>query len=417
MSDAPPRSGLIGPRALFVVGVLLLLLAWALWPGLQGLLGGVNFNRWFMDSHAVLTANDTLRAGLDPMRPNPHDPLGRSPHTYSDWWFVLGKLGLTRADNFLVGGIWVMGFLAALFLTVQPRSRTEGLWLVVLAGSPPFIMGIQRANGDLVIFTLLALGLLAWRSRRMWGLIVAIAAVAVATGLKFYPIAAGLVFLLVQPLRRRWLTVAAALLASGAVLWSVRDQVQRGAFLVAPEIYTMGARIWLQEWGVPLALTKAAAVALLGGAAVVVVWRKWTRGLAEEDTAPAERAMMTVGAALLVFCFLATVNYGYRWIYVLWVAPWIWRQRETSRAAKILTWLLPVVLWQDGMLALVTEWFFAPMPQANYDRALVIWHRVTQPLVWVVMVLLTGWLLDLVWTRLRELRAAMSADSKTDAAQ
>lgn len=406
MSGTSPRSFLTNPCLVFVIGTLLLLLAWALSPDLRGLMGVADFNRWFLDSHAVLAANDAAHAGLDPLKPNPLDAFNR-PHVYSDWWLGLGTLGLTRSDNFLVGGTWVVGFLAVLFVTVRPGTLGAALWLVLLAGSPPVFLAVIRANNDLVIFIVLALGLLALRSGKAWGAALAVGAVAVATGLKFYPIAAGLVFLVLQPTRRRWVTTVAALLVGGAVLWSVRDQVQRGAFLVEPEIYTMGARIWLAGFGVPLALTKPVALALLALGAVVVMRRGWTRGLTDETHALADRTMLTVGAVLLVFCFLATVNYGYRWIFVLWAAPWIWAQRETSGAARLLIWLLPVVLWQDGFLALVTECFFAPMPQAYYDRTLVVWHRVTQPLVWIVMILFAGWLLDLTWTRLREAGAAL----------
>ncbi len=401
MSEGSPRLGSFTPRLVFIAGTLLVLMGWTLLPQARALAGIVDFGRWFLDSRAVLAAGDAVRAGLDPLKPNPLDVFNR-PHVYSDWWLGLGKLGLTRADNFLVGGLWVLGFLATLFLTVRPRSRTEALWLALLAGSPPVILALVRANNDLVIFAVLAAGLLALRTERAWGQAVAVGAVALATGLKFYPIAAGLVFLLVQPAGRRWLVTGAALLVAGTALWSVRDQVSRGAFQVVPEIYTMGARIWLEGLGVPAAGTKAAAVALLGLGAVVAMRRGWTRGLAAEDSPRAQRMMMTVGAVLLLFCFLATVNYGYRWIFALWVAPWIWERRPVSRAAMILVWLLPLVLWQDAGLAAVTEWCFAPMPQANYDRALTIWHRVTQPLVWVVMILLAGWLLELVWARARE---------------
>lgn len=412
MSDVPSRSILASPWLLFVTGTVLMLLTWVLAPELRGLMGVSDFKRWFLDSHAVLAASDAVRAGFDPLKPNPLDVFQR-PHVYSDWWLGLGDLGLTREDNFLVGGLWVLGFLAALFLTVRPRSVGEALWLVLLAGSPPVMLGIIRANNDLVVFAVLALGLLALRVDKAWGGVLAVVAVAVATGLKFYPIAAGFVFLVVQPLRRRWLTTLAALVVSGAVLWSVRDQVQRGAFLVEPELYTMGARIWLSGFGVPLALTKVVTVGLLGLGAVWVVRRGWTRGLADENTTMSDRAMMTVGAGLLVFCFLATVNYGYRWIFALWLAPWLWERRRVSAAAKIMVWLLPVMLWQDAALSAVTEWCFAPMPQVNYDRALVVWHQVTQPLTWAAMILLTGWLLDLTWSRLREVGVALRSGRKS----
>ena len=118
----PTTSALLSPRLLFITGSVLVLLAWTLSPRVRALAGLFDHGRWFLDSQAVLAASDAAKAGLNPEAPNPYDAFQR-PHSYSDWWFGLGQLGLTRDDNFLVGGAWVLLFLAAVFLTVRPRSR------------------------------------------------------------------------------------------------------------------------------------------------------------------------------------------------------------------------------------------------------------------------------------------------------
>ena len=400
----PTTSALLSPRLLFITGSVLVLLAWTLSPHVRALAGLFDHGRWFLDSQAVLAASDAAKAGLNPEAPNPYDAFQR-PHSYSDWWFGLGQLGLTRDDNFLVGGAWVLLFLAAVFLTVRPRSRGEACWLVLLAGSPPVVLGVMRANNDLVIFAVLAVALVALRAATWRRLVLAVVAVAAAIGLKFYPVAALMVFLLVRPSRRMWLVVGAAALAGGIVLVSVAGQVMRGIFHLEPEIYTMGARILLTDLGLAGNIARPGAVVLLGAAAAVMVWRGWTGGLARDDTAPDTRLSMALAAALLVFCFLGTVNFGYRWIYALWLAPWCWAKRGESGAARLMVWLLPAMLWQDAVLCVATSLWFPDLGAAQYERIFLVWRLATQPLAWLVMILLAGWLLELVFARGREWRA------------
>lgn len=397
-------SVLLSPRPLFITGTLLVLFAWTLSPQARALFGLFDHGRWFLDSQAVLAASDAAQEGFDPTAPNPYDSFHR-PHSYSDWWFGLGKLGLTRADNFLVGGIWVLFFLAAVFVTVRPRSRGEALWLVLLAGSPPVMLGIMRANNDLVVFTVLAVALVALRVERPWRSGLALASIALAVGLKFYPVAAGLVFL-VSPSRRRWLVIGTAALVLGVVLLTVRSQLMRGIFHLEPEIYTMGARTWLIDLGVLPRSVIVMSLALLGAAAWLVARRGWTSGLARQEGPLGERLAMVMGAALLVFCFLSTVNFGYRWIYVLWLAPWLWSQRQNAVVRRLVV-LLPVVLWQDGLLCLATSLWFPDLSPAQYDHIFLHWRLVTQPLVWLVMVLLAGWLLELGLARGREAKEVL----------
>ncbi len=397
-------AGLDSPRLLFIAGSLLVLLAWTLAPRTRAMLGLFDHGRWFLDSYIVLAASDAAREGLNPEAPNPYDVFHR-PHSYSDWWFGLGKLGLTRGDNFLVGGVWVLAFLGAVFLTVRPRQLSEVLWLVLLLGSPPVMLAVMRANNDLVIFAVLAVALLALRVDSGWRLAFALAAVGLAIGLKFYPVAAGFVFLLLRPPRRMLSMVGLATLVAATILASVWSQLQRGTFRLEPEIYTMGAQIWLRDLGLTgRPVTFIIALVLLGTAAAVAVWRGWTSGLARENAAPGSRQAMTMGAAMLVFCFLGTINFGYRWIFALWLAPWLWHHRQVSAAARILVGLLPIILWHDSFLCLATSLWFPNLRPEQYDHIFLLWRLATQPLTWLAMIFLTGWLFELALAGWRDVR-------------
>lgn len=398
---SPPATRLLTPRLWFGVAVVALYLGLALSPPARRVLGIHDLGKWFLDSYAVLAASDGAQLGLDPAAPNPLDAFHR-PHSYSDWWLLLGRLGLTRADNFLLGGAWVAGFLASLLLMLRPRSLGAAAWFTLLAVSPPIYLGIVRANNDLVIFALLTLAAATFRWRGTAAPYLALALIAVATGLKFYPVAAGVALLLVSGVRarRRALVVAAVVL--GGVLLSVAPQVPRGSFRLEPEAHTMGARIGLMDLGLPAGVATASGVGLLALLAAIASRRGWTTGLAEETSGQGERAAMTVAAAVLTFCFLATINFGYRWCFALGLAPWLWTRRHAAPAARVLLVLLPLVLWKDGLLVLATEWWFPHLAPAAYDRIHWRWRLATEPLVWALFGLLGGWLWDLVRTRWRE---------------
>ena len=120
----------------FVVIPAVYFASFAFYPGLFLIVGVNHYGVWFLDSFAILASNDALARGLDPYGPNALDYFNR-PHVYSHWWLGLGKLGLTRADNFWLGLSLVVAFLATVAARLRPREPREVLWYwVVLCSSP-----------------------------------------------------------------------------------------------------------------------------------------------------------------------------------------------------------------------------------------------------------------------------------------
>ena len=408
------------PRRLFPLSVRPLLLlagltlagwmATALWPRVLATLGITDYGQWFLDSYAVLAASDAVRTGVDPGAVNPLDPLLRN-HKYSDWWFGLRWFGLTRDHNFVVGTVWVGAFALAVWQSVRPRSLREAGWLTVLLLSPPVLLAVNRANNDLVIYALLTVTGVA-AAGATWGRqMLAIGALALATGLKFYPAPAALAFLWVRPVRRVPLVVLCALAAAGVTLASVWLQVARGQFPVESGLHTFGASLLGRElgWSDPASL----AVSLLGltlGALVLTVTR-CTAGLAEQGELR-ERLPAALGVIVLLACFVAGVSYSYRWIFVLGMALWLWRQAGDRTAdprrrgtARLGVALLLFCSWADGALCLVVNLGLMRVTQSEVDVLQGTWRLWTQPLHWLLMMLFAGWLLEAAMATWRDWRA------------
>ena len=371
----------------------------AVWPHLLLTFGIYNYGRVYLDSYAVLAALDAVRAGADPHAANALDVLSR-PHVYSDWWLALRWLGLTREHNVLVGTAWVGAFAVAAWASVRPRNFGEALWLAALLVSPSVMLVVNRANNDLLIFVLLAgCGLVA-AAPVWWRVVVAVACLGLATGLKYFPAPAALAFLWVRPVRRAPAVLLAGLVVVALALLSVWTQVERSRFTIASGVHTMGAPLWWRDFG-----WKDKDVALPGLLLIVIpalglAWSRVTAGLATRGQ-PRERLLAALGAIVLLTCFLAGVNYAYRWIFVLWPAFWLWRQatddalpRGQRRTARLGCALVLLCLWMDGVLCAMVNLFFAQYAQAWQDHLDVIWRRWTQPLHWLLMMLLAGWLLE-----------------------
>jgi len=381
-------------RAWLGAGMLIGLLAFVLWPKALNKLGVFDYGMWFLDSYAILAASDTLKAGVDPVQPMAFDVQHRA-HIYSDWWYGVGKLGLTREDNFLLGGLWVLSFVLAAWIFLRPKSARETAWYLCLFISPPVLLGVNRANNDLVIFVLLVFAALILARQTLVRLAAAIGALAVATGLKYYPIVGAAVFLLVRPRSRLIATVIAAVVVLGATMASVASALGRANLNgISASIYTFGAPVILRDlgWEGPRAL----GAGILIMAALVAASIFW-RGLRvmSETKSPVTQAAFVLGAAMLVGCFLTGISFAYRCAFLLLVAPWLWEQRTLRTDANLALWLTTAVMWLDGVSCLVMNFLVGPVNKAVVPTIQLWWRFATQPIAWLLMVLLIRWLLEI----------------------
>jgi hypothetical protein len=384
----------LGPPTVFLLLVLAGCSVFAQWPVLRHRLGMADSGMWFMDSYAVLAASDAVRQGLDPFQANPLDPFHRL-HSYSGWWFFLGDLGLGREDNFLVGGAWVALFYAAAAALLRPRTWRAAVGCALVALSPPVLLAVQRANNDLVVFVLLSIGLLALRAVTPGRLAVFAGMLLLATGLKFYPLVAGLALVRLRPPRLMLTAGVLTLLAAGAALVSVWSDLRHASIPAPDGIYTFGAGVLLRDlgWAPPASLAAGTILLILAGA--VAWWRGWFVRLDDPRDDWGEQLAFAAGAALLVGCFVAGISYAYRLIFAVFLWP-----RLTRPAAG--TWpgwpayLLLAVLWLDGLYCVLANLLIGPMKLQELLRVQWCLRLLSQPLVWTGMAMLAGSLLELI---------------------
>ncbi|HVT72648.1 MAG TPA: hypothetical protein VHD61_05895 [Lacunisphaera sp.] len=411
----PSARPLLTPGRVLVLLTVAGWLAFVLVPQLLVLVGISSYGMWYLDSYAVLAAVDAVRQGV-PMGPgvaNPLDPLGRD-HKYSDWWFALRWLGLTREANFLVGTTWVGAFAVAVWATLRPRNFREAAWLALLLLAPGVVLAIHRANNDLVVFVLIAICGAAAADPGWGRQLIALGALVLATGLKFYPAPAALGFLWLRPVRRAAGPLGLALVGAGATLASVWPQLKRAQFTFEATVHTTGAPLLWRDLGWPDSTSLWFSVAIIGMGAVGLAATRCTAGLAENGGLR-ERFLAALGAIIVVACFVAGVSYAYRWVFALWMALWLWREVEAPQAlrrrwtVRLGLGLLVACFWLDGMFCLVVNLGFMPMPAARQQALQLAWRLCTQPLQWLFVILLAGWLLEGALASVRSWRAERAA--------
>ena len=374
--------------------------SFAVFPRLFPFVGVNHYGVWFLDSFAILASNDALARGLDPYVPNALDYFNR-PHVYSHWWLGLGKLGLTRADNFWLGSLLGLAFFFAVLARLRPRAPLEMLWYLAILCSSPLVLALERANNDLVVFVLLGPVVPCLLHANRWWRLVAVALIAMAAGLKFYPAIAGLLLLFgrdVREVRGRLVIAVAALGVVGVSL--VPDLAQfSGLAPRAKGLMTFGSVHLLEAFG--LSGRAATVLGLVAAAVVVAGFLRW-QVLADWEFPADYRAdwlTFLLGAALLTGCFFTGTNFGYRWVFAIWLAPLLWRLPRDARVpaavrkfATVTAALLVWVLWADGLLSALLGRFSSTVSGATLFQWADGFFLIEQPLLWAFFAALLGWL-------------------------
>lgn len=372
----------------------------AFFPGMFLFVGVNHFGVWFLDTYALLATNDAMSFGLDPYAYNPFDPFGR-PHVYPHWWLYLHNLGLTRADNFLLGGSFVLAFFLAAIARLRPRAGGELLWYLAIFCSSPILLALNRANNDLAVFALLAPVVPCLLSpRRAWRL-GAILLIALATSLKFYPAVAALVLLTGDDRREVRERVAVGVLAMGLVALNLADDFVRFSKMApkAEGLMTFGAAnlfaaLGLVGWQANVAALAVAATVFIGfwRSKIFSEWRI-------DDELRGAWLSFVLGAVLLAGCFFSGRNYAYRWVFALWLAPLLWRLPRdrlaplaVRRLAQAIAVLLMLALWIDPAVSVGLGFVQGRVPSETIMRWADRVFLCEQPIAWLLFAGLLGFL-------------------------
>jgi hypothetical protein len=320
----------------------------------------------FFDTRVVTAGLDCRRLGFDPLTYNPCDPAGR-PLNYPRVWLLLRWLGINQSHTELLAVVFIVLFLCALFLLLGRISLGEGALVSVALCSPSVMFGIERGNTDLVVFSMMAFAVLAWRRRDSAGEVLSPLLVLLAAILKIFPVL-GLPAYLVARRRRASvvaLTCIAVMVVYLLLFKSDIESIARGT--PQGEYDSYGARILpatiyhalaLDRWrGGSVAKQLLAIVPVVIATPWVWVLGRRTRPRPDHGTGGWRRLAFHLGSLLFLGTFLATNSWDYRLVFILLTLPqlfaWITDPAPDPRGAlaAITTVFLLVLLWIGALSA------------------------------------------------------------------
>jgi Glycosyltransferase family 87 len=314
----------------------------------------------FFDTRVVTAGLECRRMGFDPLRYNPCDPLGRTLN-YPRTWLLLRYLGLNQSHTDALAVVFIALFLSSVLLLVGRISLGEGVLLGLALCSPSVMFGVERGNVDIVMFALVALAVIVWRTRAEAGDVASPVVVLVAATMKIYPVF-GLPGYLFGRRRRAAFTALACAAAFAVYAFIFRADLQAMARATPQGQYnSFGVRILPaaiyhhlvpQKWrGGAIVKQLLAIVPLMIG--VPVVWRLGRRKLLQTDPGEAgwHRLAFFVGSLVFLGSFALGNNWDYRLVFVLLMLPqlfeWIADPSPDPRGplAGITTISILVLLW------------------------------------------------------------------------
>lgn len=309
---------------------------------------GVNSqNVSFGDLRVITHSIPCAAAGHDPYRagdcdaywaehPDPAVPKLTVVLNYPPIWLATGRLGVSPRMTDALGWAFALATVCAFAAMLRPRTVTGGLLTIAAVLSPPVLLGVERGNIDLLVFSGLVFTILGTASRASATRDAIRAVVIVAlTVLKLYPVAC--VVLLARAWRGWIIASAVAFVAIGAALAAAGARfvdVLRNTPM--PSYPAFGSLVGLIEWskyvgwaGTPSlpmrALTLFACVAAIVAVTAPVLARRAPRPLPQwlppTGHGDAHGDLALAGMAVFSLCFLLGSSYDYRLIFLVCTLP------------------------------------------------------------------------------------------------
>lgn len=401
-SDVDGRIFVAGALAVYFLVVAILRVVWGIdiWPRL-GVPSGPSL---FFDTRNLTAALECRRLGFDPLVESPCDPWGR-PLNYPRVWLALRWLGLNQSHTVPLALVFIALFFGSVYLLMGRISLGRGILVALAVCSPSVMFAIERANLDIVVFTLMVAAVLAWRTRSPWGRSVSPLVVLIGATAKIYPVFGLPAYLFV---RRRGATALAIVCAAVFALYAI---VTIGDILgvarIAPQgdHHSFGARILPaaiyhrfvpDRWQGGLLTRQLLAIVpvLVAG---TIVWLAGRRRLSEPDERADSwtRLAFYLGSLIFLGTFAVGNNFDYRLVFTLLTLPqlydWVTEERGDPRG-----WLAAVtiaavlsLLWigalseplrlTDEVVTWATVGLLVALLGASVPRFRAIWNTVRSP--------------------------------------
>jgi hypothetical protein len=331
----------------------------------------------FFDMHVPLDYAACAQKGAEPYVPH---SCNVANFNIPPVWLLLGLLGLNGSDSDWLAIVIITSAAAVMVVLFRGRSVTQGLVALIAILSPSVMMGVERANPDLLILALVGSAALLYEEQSNLRTSGAIVLIGVGLILKLFPLFS---VALAARFNRRTFQFAVIIAGLAAIYLAVifkyilliRSNVPT-TFMLSYGYKTpfLGwdhmrdeaglkpiglADTWLPTFATVATLVTAAAVAVLN-------WRRGHMFCAVADSVAGTAFLF--GSGIYCGTFLLGTNYIYRLMFLLLCVPqlqdWVSQKSyDRERTPPIEVWVLVAVLavlWLNGNANGHTTFLWAP---------------------------------------------------------
>ena len=400
--DIDGRIFVAGALAVYFLIVAIPRAVWGIdiWPRL-GVPSGPSL---FFDTRNLTAALECRRLGFDPLVESPCDPWGR-PLNYPRVWLVLRFLGLNQSHTVPLALLFIVLFFGSIYLLMGRISLGRGIVVAVAVCSPSVMFAVERANLDIVVFTLMVVAVLTWGTRSRWGQSVSPLVVLIGATAKIYPVFGLPAYLFV---RRRGAAVVAIFCAAAFIAYAILTigDIQAVA-RIAPQgqHHAFGVRILPvaiyhlvvpDRWQGGLFTKQLLAIAplLVAGPLIWLAGRR-RRPEPDESADSWTRLAFSLGSLIFLGTFAVGNNFDYRLVFTLLTLPqlfdWVTEEPGDPRrglagitivAVLTLLWigaLSHVLRLTDEVVTWATVGLIVALLGASIPRLREIWSTVRSP--------------------------------------
>jgi hypothetical protein len=171
----------------------------------------------FSDMSLVASWCDWSADGKNPFVEPRIDAAGRTLRmNYPPIFLSLRWIGISASNFYLYAVFLSLAFYLALAFFARPTCFRDLLVWIGIACSPAIVFAVERANFDLAVFVLLAMGTFFYARR-----FAVVACILSASLLKFYPLAGMIVA--IDNCRRGWVSFSVGVALFAAYFYSIRE--------------------------------------------------------------------------------------------------------------------------------------------------------------------------------------------------
>ena len=316
----------------------------------------------FADLHAVLSAIECHDRGLNVYVTNPCDVASRV-HVYGSIWLELGALGLGAAHLFSKGFLVNIVFMAISVWLIKPSSRREFVVSALILLSPAVTLGVERANNDLIVFSLLAGAAVLFTKPQQTAQVSGLIVIYLSALLKFYPSILFAAAVIIAKRNKKNFLITVVISTGLFITWLATNYAELllvKTIVPKPlDFYATGARALLAYVGRPYPwfLTVPAIwlwmgfMVLIATVSIILAYRLKLSGTSHTKST-LNYVLFIFGLLVLFSTYAINSNYDYRWIFFIFTVPLLVEIKRNALNEK-----LPRRLVSSAFIfALITMW-------------------------------------------------------------